>query len=464
MFDYDVIAVGCGPAGLMACIELKRRGMNVAGIDMKVRLDRNYRAAAGFLFDEQDFNGEYIRNEPRGDTTLLRFTHAGFSFEYPGTMRAIYKTHLISNAGNSYTVTCRKKPFMHIMDPTTWLKGLYQEALGLEVPFHTQTMVINARTIAGGMEIDVRQPGRRKSSMTCRKLIAADGLSSRIAQCLCMNRDRPLMDSAPTVEYHMDNVDTPFDDGDIGIFGRANLGMDGFIIMVPGVSSEKEYRIETAVHGPAINNFYAIEYLTKKSKFSHWFKNATMLSKHSALMQMFPAMKIPHKGDTIFLGDAAAMAESLYPGATACGYMGAVAIEKELSGERGFEEYTEWWNTRAFEMTNDLQKMAEYAKRFLFNVWMGPEVMDRLFELAQKKPLVVDEFSGNPYGFARSIIEHLQSLPGIQDEWKQRLEGLKHATLTDFIGLIEQIKENNSRIDTNKIVLPGANDVIGEKT
>ena len=158
------------------------------------------------------------------------------------------------------------------------------------------------------------------------------------------------------------------------------------------------------------------------------------------------------------------MAESLYPGATACGYMGAVAIEKEFSGENGFEEYTDWWNNRAFEMTNDLQKMAEYAKRFLFNVWMGPEVMDRLFELAQKKPLVVDEFSGNPYGFARSIIEHLQSLPGIQDEWKQRLEGLKHATLTDFIGLIEQIKENNSRIDTNKIVLPGANDVIGEKT
>ena len=77
---------------------------------------------------------------------------------------------------------------------------------------------------------------------------------------------------------------------------------------------------------------------------------------------------------------------------------------------------------------------------------------------------MVDRFNGNPYDFARSIIEHLQSLPGIQDEWKQRLEGLKHATLTDFIGLIEQIKENNSRIDTSKIVLPEANDVIGEKT
>jgi hypothetical protein len=53
-------------------------------------------------------------------------------------------------------------------------------------------------------------------------------------------------------------------------------------------------------------------------------------------------------------------------------------------------------------------------------------------------------------------------LPGIPDEWKQRLEGLKNATLTDFMGLIEQIKENNSRIDTSKIFLPETNDVLGE--
>jgi flavin-dependent dehydrogenase len=436
----------------MACIELKRRGIHVAGLDMKVRLDRNYRAAAGFLYDEQDFNGEYIHSEPRRDTTLLQFARAGFSYEYPGQIRAIYKTHLISNAGNFYTVTCRKKPFMHIMDPTTWLKGLYDEAMRLGVPFLTQTMVVNARTITGGMEIDVRQTGGRKSSMTCRKLIAADGLSSRLARCLGMNRDRPLMDSAPTVEYHMDNVDTPFDDGDIGIFGRDNLGMDGFIIMVPGVSGEKEYRIETAVHGTAINNFYAIEYLTKKSKFSHWFKNATMLSKHAALMQMFPAMKTPHQGNTIFLGDSAAMAESLYPGATACGYMGAVAIEKEFCGENGFEEYTDWWNNRALEMTGNLQKMAEYAKRFMFNIWMGTDVMDRLFECAKQSPLIVDVFNGNPYDFARSVIEHLQSLQGIHEKWKQRLEELKQASLHDFIGLIEQLKKNNSDIDPGKLL------------
>ena len=116
-----------------------------------------------------------------------------------------------------------------------------------------------------------------------------------------------------------------------------------------------------------------------------------------------------------------------------CGYMGALAIDKELSGEKGFEEYSDWWNHRAFEMTNDMQKMAEYVKRFFFDQFVGPEAMDRIFELAEKNPLIVDEFNGNPYGFAKTIINHLLSLPGIKPEWKEGLEKMKKASLPEVM-------------------------------
>jgi digeranylgeranylglycerophospholipid reductase len=433
MFDYDVIVVGCGPAGLMACGELKRRGISVTGIDMKVRLDKCYRAAAGFLYDDQDFNGDYIRNEPKGNDTLFTWEKTGFSYLYPGKTPPVHKSHLISNAGNIYSVTARKKPFMHVMDPTVWLKGLYNDALKAGVSFHTKTMMQNVREIPGGMEIDVRVDGRKTGSMTCRKLIAADGLSSRVAKRIGMNIDRPLMARGPTVEYHMEGVDTPFDDGDVGIFGKDNLGFSGYVIMVPCEGGPGCYRIESAIGMPAINNYHGLEFFINKSRFSHWFKNARIVSKHAAVMEMYPAMKKPYKGNTIFLGDSAAMAEALYPGATMAGYKGALAVEKELSGVDGFDEFTEWWNNDAFEMTNDMQKMAEYVKRFLFEPWMGPEVMDRLFELAEKKPFTVDEFAGNPYDFARAVIEHLQSLPGIEPQWRDELEKLKAASLTELI-------------------------------
>ena len=128
MFDYDVIVVGCGPAGLMAAGELQRRGIDVAAIDVKVHLDKVYRAAAGFFLAEQDFDGDYIRNEPKGDKTLLTWERCGFSYLYPGKTLAIYKSHLVSNGGVIYTLTGIKKPFLHNFDPTTWVKGLYDEA------------------------------------------------------------------------------------------------------------------------------------------------------------------------------------------------------------------------------------------------------------------------------------------------------------------------------------------------
>jgi len=61
MVDYDVIVVGCGPAGLMAVAELKEKGVNVLGVDKKPRLDKNVRSASGFFIDDQEMNGEYIK-------------------------------------------------------------------------------------------------------------------------------------------------------------------------------------------------------------------------------------------------------------------------------------------------------------------------------------------------------------------------------------------------------------------
>ena len=50
MTDYDVIVVGCGPAGLMASGELAKRNIKVLGVDKKPILDQNFRSASGFCF------------------------------------------------------------------------------------------------------------------------------------------------------------------------------------------------------------------------------------------------------------------------------------------------------------------------------------------------------------------------------------------------------------------------------
>ncbi len=74
MADYDVIVIGCGPAGMMACGELAKRGVKVLGIDKKPKLDINIRTASGYCFLDQNFNHEYIKRTPQGKKTQLEYT------------------------------------------------------------------------------------------------------------------------------------------------------------------------------------------------------------------------------------------------------------------------------------------------------------------------------------------------------------------------------------------------------
>jgi thioredoxin reductase len=112
MFDYDVIVIGCGPAGLMAVAELKEKGINVLGIDKKPMLDRNVRSASGFFIDGQEMNGEYIQCEPLKGKTRITYTKCGFSLEYSSPMEGIHHTHIISNTGSHFQATSRKKTIL----------------------------------------------------------------------------------------------------------------------------------------------------------------------------------------------------------------------------------------------------------------------------------------------------------------------------------------------------------------
>ncbi|MBW2184707.1 MAG: FAD-dependent monooxygenase, partial [Deltaproteobacteria bacterium] len=281
MFDYDVIVVGCGPSGLMAAAELKEKGVNVLGVDKKPKLDENVRAASGFFIDGQEMNGEYIKVEPLKGKTKITYTKCGFSLEYSKPMEAIFHTHLIVNSGKRFQATTRKKPLYRTFNPTTWLSDRYKRAKKLGVPFMTDTLAIRAKEITGGVELQLRTKGK-PTTKTCRKLIASDGLQSRITRNLGLNRKRIMFGKGPTIEYEMINVDCP---------------------ALPGK-----------------NAYDMIEFFTKKGPFAKWFKKAEVVETSAAIVEMFTPLNPPYQGNILIIGDAAAYAEVLYQGATMCGY------------------------------------------------------------------------------------------------------------------------------------------------
>lgn len=439
MFDWDVIVVGCGPAGLMAVVELKEKGIDVLGVDKKPRIDVNLRSASGFFIDGQEMNGEYIQLEHLQGKTKIVFTKCGFSVEYSSPMEGIHHTHMISNTGSHFQATSRIKPLYHLFNPSTWLSDGYKRAKKLGVPFLTNTLAIRAKEINGGVEVTLRTEGKTFTK-TCRKLIASDGLQSRIVRNLGLNKIRHFFMKGPTLEYEIINVECPLDRGDMYFFGENNLGSPGGLISVPSPRGEGAYRFETMSALPGKTAYNMIEFFTKKSPQARWFNKSEIVEKSGAIVEVYSPMKTPHHGHVLVVGDAACYAECLYQGATMCGYMAAQSMENELKGEKGFIEYTEWWNS-TFEWNNNPQRMADYGKRVFFPRFFTSDEIDFLFNLSKKHPAVADELGAGVYDYINVIADYFLSLPEVSDQLKEKMKLVKEADMAMIATVVSKRKD-----------------------
>ncbi len=441
MADYDVIVVGCGPAGMMACGELARRGIKVLGIDKKPRLDVNIRTASGYCFLDQPFNAEYIRQTPADGKVKLEYTDSGFSVTYGAEMEGIHHSHMFSDTGKHWQASTTKKPFYHVFNPHQCHQDRFEWAGKTGAEFMPSTLFRNIEQNDKQVAITVRRDGR-DVRLTCKKLIAADGLCSRIAKVSGANKSRTDFGmKGPTIEYELSNVDCPYDRGDMFFFGSKNFGgRAGGIIMVPSCHGEGVFRMETMSVLPASTASDLIEYFTKQGPFAEWFKNAEIIEMSGVVIEFLSPMIVPHYGNILFAGDSAAFGECLYQCAVMCGYKGAECIEKELDGKKGFDEFAKWWADH-FEWVLNPKRMADYTKRVLFPRFFSVQELDFLFDLSKKHPIVLEEAEATPYDFTTMVMQSFMAMPEVSDELKQRMQTIIDADMAQVAQVVGQVQK-----------------------
>jgi len=441
MADYDVIVIGCGPAGMMACGELAKRGIKVLGIDKKPRLDVNIRTASGYCFLDQPFNLEYIKLTPQGDKCKLDYTDTGFTVTYNGTLEGIHHSHMFSDTGKHWQASTTKKPFYHVFNPHQCHKDRYIWAKKMGAEFMPSTLFRKLTQTAKQVEVMVRKDGKDKT-LTCKKLVAADGLVSRVAKTTGANKDRTNFGmKGPTIEYELANVDCPYDRGDMFFFGSKNFGgMAGGLIMVPSCHGDGVFRAETMSILPASSATDIIEYFTKNGPFSHWFKDAEILEVSGVVIDFYSPMITPHLGNILFVGDSAAFGECLYQCAVMAGYKGAECMEMELKGKKGFDEYTQWWGDH-FEWVRNPKRMADYTKRVLFPRFFTVQELDFLFDLSEKNPIVLEEAEATPYDFTAMVMQAFMAMPEVSEDLKQRMQKIIDADMGEVASVVGQVQK-----------------------
>lgn len=442
MTDYDVIVVGCGPAGMMACGELAKRGIKVLGIDKKPRLDINIRTASGYCFLNQPFNGEWIKMTPKGDRTELEFTKTGFSTTYSSPMEGIFHSHMFSDTGKHWQASTRKKPFYNLFIPTICHADRYAWATKQGAEFSAATVFRKLTQTEKKVEVTFRKAGKDKV-LTCKKLIAADGLTTRVGKTTGANKSRTDFGmKGPSIEYEMSGVEIPYDRGDMFFFGAGNFGgMAGGLIMVPSQHGQDCYRLETMSVLPASTATDIIDFFISKGPYASWFKNAKVMDKNGVVVEFLSPMITPHLGNVLFVGDSAAFGECLYQSAVMAGYKGAECVEMELKGKKGYDEYTQWWGDH-FEWVRNPKRMADYTKRVLFPRFFTVKELDFLFELSEKNPIVMDEAEATPYDFTTMVMQAFMAMPEVSDDLKKRMQFIIDADMSEVAQVVGKVQKS----------------------
>jgi flavin-dependent dehydrogenase len=141
-------------------------------------------------------------------------------------------------------------------------------------------------------------------------------------------------------------------------------------------------------------------------------------------------LQVPHCGNVLVIGDAAAYVEIEIQGALMTGFRAAKAVAKELQGGDGFREYTGWWQ-RSFEFNSDTY--LQVAQGFALVPAYTDDELDYLFSLIEDEEL---EGTYSQYKSPRimwdAILRHEDRIAADRPDLHQKIKH-KKLTLQDIL-------------------------------
>jgi digeranylgeranylglycerophospholipid reductase len=372
---YDLIVAGGGPAGLMAAETAAEDGLNVRLIERKKDITEINRTCAQMFYINHlgaTKSGIYCFREPVNleigkEKNRFIFPTLGFSVDYRGHLSP--SGYIIDRYPKH-----NDKPITFFFQKEAFLSGLLSEAEKAGVDIITETMALSAENTPDGVRVTV-QTRSGEQILEARKAIAADGIESNLVEGLGLNQDRQVLSPRlKGVGYVMEGVEN-------------NLPASFLLVSVPSINRSANVCLYTLANGQIMistgtsaegSPSTALDEFMKLPRYAPWFKNARLLRKTAYGNFIRTPVKEPVIGNVLIAGDAGATIETLIQGAIACGYLGTKAIEKELNGQSGYQEYIDWWQ-QAFEF-NDPTYFSTVNRYFSLNSLCSDEEVDYLYK------------------------------------------------------------------------------------
>ncbi|RMF96890.1 MAG: NAD(P)/FAD-dependent oxidoreductase [Candidatus Schekmanbacteria bacterium] len=419
-YHKDLIIIGAGPSGLMAAATSSKLGLTSYLIEKKSKIDTYKRSCCSMILTEPGMHGEYLAFE----NDRICFLKNDFSVKYTGAYTDLWQSIRISPSGNTLRLGRKAFPVAKVINKAQLLRNLLDEIDESLVEILTSTVAGNLEEEDDGVIVSVVEKGRR-FKLRAKLCLVCDGVNSHIVDILGLNRNRKHFFTSKVVSYVLDKTKIPYPNSWITFMGRS-ASPTGAIYMLPkpiGEDGKILYEISQGLPLIGEKNYSAkalLDNFIENSHFSEWFEDAEIIDVHGTTHIMRSPIRKPFLKRTIFVGDSAAFMEVDNQGALMCGFNAAKAAQKELEGEKGFDEYYQFWNTH-FEF-NDESLLSPIIKGFGFSAFSDDEI-DYLFSLTQDTL-----YSGyvNHFTVGRVILNiFLEKLPQIEKEKPEIAKKLK---------------------------------------
>jgi len=421
---YDIAIVGAGPGGLMAAKTAAEKGLKVVLIEKRKDISQITRACCEQFLMDENYSGDTLRVEKEE----VFFTKNNFSVKYSGPQMKVTDKYYISPAGKTIHFAYEdKRPIVIKFDKGFLLKEMLDECVSLGVEYLSSTVVYDAEDNGKDVKLFFTCNGKH-SGLSAKKLIVADGVNTGVSEALGFNRERTLFATAFCIVYFMEGIEVFEKNSLKTYFGRNYQGLAP-VMIGPSIHDEKVgYVICTG------NKKYSppdiFKNITQKGDLSWAFKDAKLVKQVGCTLKTFSAMPVPWQGNVIVIGDAAAFVEVETQGAIMCGYKAAHAAAKELSTEKGFDEYTKWWQ-ESFEFNStDVMRVAQ---GFALVPKYTDEELDYLFGLVEGERLegTYNQYR-SPEVMWNAIMNHSDKIKSERSELFEKITG-SQSCLSDML-------------------------------
>jgi flavin-dependent dehydrogenase len=375
---YDVVVIGAGPTGLMAAKRGAEKGLKVIVIERKRDISKIRRACCSHFVMDDGYAGEALQVT----NGRVVFPKNGFEVSYEGPTRTI--TDKYFNSPHRHTIHFSHQngqPIGIKFDKGRLLQGLKDECEQRGVECMMGTVAYKAHDTPDKFTVHTVSGGS-KAFVSARKGIVADGANAHIPESLGMHKERKYYHTALAEKYIVSGVNGYKPLSWNFFFGRAFRSHAPVII---GPSMYGNDVVEVTIMGSK-NKLPAVIFkkVVADSPLTPLFKNAKLIDKHACSLRTFNALPAPCKGNVLVAGDSAAYIEVEVQGALMCGYHAANAVARELQGENGFEQYTNWWQ-KSFEFNSD--DYLKVAQGYALVPTYSDDELDYLFSLVEDEVL-----------------------------------------------------------------------------